>query len=173
MVSRFATAVFGCMGVALAAGCAAERHESIPNSAMLVDKSNGNVNFTSPHDGDVYVYDRSSGKMLYSGRMERNQTLAVNARDDRITLNGRTVMDQQIRDNDELKVYFREDASAAQTAGSRVVVEPRNGGRNVTVQSRDDTDTAVTVHPHGSDSSVTVHPGDDGDQKVIVEPGRH
>lgn len=169
MVRKLAVAMLGSVGVFLAVGCAADRHQDIPRSAMLVEKHTGDVRFTATNPGEAYVYDRSSGKLLYSGRMQRNETLAVDAKDDRITLNGRTVMDERIRDNDELRIFFREEPRA-ETAGSRVIVEPRSDS-GVTVQPAD-RNSAVTVQPGGSDSRITVQPGEDRNQRVIVEPPR-
>lgn len=101
----------------LSAGCAAERPESVPADARSVAKQAGNnpVNFTAPHDGMVYVYDRSAQKMVYSGRVQRGETLELDPRRDNVRLDGRTVLEKDLRDLNEYQVWF--DEEAARTAG--------------------------------------------------------
>ena len=57
------------------AGCAPERPESVPADAKSVAKQGGMnpMNFTAPQDGSAYVYDRTSQKMVYTGRIKRGE----------------------------------------------------------------------------------------------------
>ena len=102
---------------AVAAGCAPERPESVPADARSVAKQAGNnpVNFTAPHDGTVYVYDRSAQQMVYAGRVQRGETLELDPRRDSVRLEGRTVLEKDLRDLNEYQVWF--DEEGARTAG--------------------------------------------------------
>jgi hypothetical protein len=166
MFRNTAVLALSSMAAMFAVGCAGERHESIPPSAKLMVKDAGNVSFAAPDDGMVYVYDRSSGKMLYSGRIREGENLNIAAMDDEIRLNGRVVMDEQIRDNDELRVFFRPEPQS-ETAGARIHVQPAQQP----VQPRPN-DAEITVSPRQDSSEIRVRPGDDADAKVTVEPGQ-
>src|SRR4029453_7814182 len=160
-----ALGLLSSLALVAAVGCAAERHESIPANARLMVKDSGDVSFAAPSEGTVYVYDRSSGKMLYSGEVNKNDAVNIAARQDKVTVNGRTVMDQQIRDNDEIRVFFREEPriDRVDTASSTIRVEPAERS------TRSDAD--ITVQPKGDQAEIRVRPGANADAKVTVEPG--
>ena len=106
---------------AVAAGCAPERPESVPADAQSVAKQSGHnpINFTAPHDGMVYVYDRSANQMLYTGRVERGDTLELDPRKDVVRLDGKPVLEKSLRDLNEYQVWFDEAATtAADTAAA-------------------------------------------------------
>ena len=166
------------LGCVLAVGCAAERHDDIPKSARLVAEDKGDVDFVAPNDGMVYVYDRGAGNMLYSGRIREGERVRVEPRDDRITLNGQTVMDKQIRDNNEMRIFYRAEPRE-DVAGARTVVVPvqpaqpaRSGESEIIVQPRSEGDAnTIRVKPGANDAKVTVEPGEEG-SKVTIEQDR-
>jgi len=163
-------ALMSSLGILLAVGCAKERHDDIPKSARLISENRGNIDFVAPEHGMVYVYDHSSGAMLYSGRIRDGETLRVQPKDDRITLEGRTVMDKQIRDNDDLKVFFQPDPRA-DVAGTRSHGSDRASDSEIIVQPRSgaDSDTVHVKQGSNTNSRVTVQPSEDG-SKVTIEP---
>ena len=160
--------VMGSLGMLLAVGCAAERHDDIPKSARLVAEDKGDVDFVAPQDGMVYVYDRGAGNLLYSGRIRESERVRVEPRDDRITLNGQTVMDKQIRDNNEIRIFYRAEPRA-DVAGSRAIIVPVQPPQ----QPARTRDSEIIVQPRseGDADTIRVRPGADGDAKVTVEPG--
>ena len=174
MLRNTAVLALSSFAVLLGVGCAAERHDSIPPSARMMVKDQGNVSFAAPDDGMVYVYDRSNGKMLYSGRIRQGENLTVAAMEDEVRLNNRVVMDQQIRDNDELRMFFR-PSPQADVAGSHThVVQPQQQPvqpQQQPVQPRTSGDSEILVQPRNDSSEIRVRPGADGDAKVTVEPG--
>lgn len=122
MSMRAATraALIAAFGTLLSsAGCAPERPESVPADARSVAKQSGSnpVNFTAPHDGMVYVYDRSASQMVYSGRVRQGETLELDPRADKVRLDGRTLLETDLRDLNEYQVWF--DQTEAATAGDR------------------------------------------------------
>ena len=159
-------------------GCA-ERNRAIPNSARLVAEDQGKIDFVAPSDGEVFVEDRSVNKLLYSGKIDEGDRLEVDPMKDRVSIDGRTVRDQRIRDLNNFRVFFRPDpradvagsrstvvvpvqpAQPARTGDSEIIVQPRSGSGN-------DADT-IRVRPGANaDSKVTVEPGDEG-SKVTIE----
>ena len=126
------------------------------------------------NDGMVYVYDRGAGDLVYSGRILQGERVEVEAMEDRVTLNGRTVMDKQIRDNNEIRVFFRGQPRPVDvdTAGSRTNVQRRDAGdTEIRVQPRQSDEAEIRVKPGTTDSKITVEPGDEG-SKVIIEGDR-
>ena len=108
---------------ALLTGCAPERPESVPAHAQSVARQSGSspVSFTAPDDGSAYVYDRSTQKMVYSGRLKRGETLELDPRRDGIRVDGKKVVETRLRDLNEYQVWF--DAEPSATAGSRIRIE--------------------------------------------------
>jgi hypothetical protein len=107
----------------LAAGCAKDRPESVPADARSVAKQGGTqpVNFTAPRDGTVYVYDRTSQKMLYSGRVRQGETLELDPMRNKVRLEGRVVMEKNLRDLNQYQVWFDEEGG---TQAAAPVVAP-------------------------------------------------
>ena len=100
----------------LCPGCAAERPESVPEDARRLAKHSGTSSFvfTAPSDGEVFIYDRTQNKLVYSGRVRRGESLEVNAKDDRITLNARVVSEEDLRGLDEYEIWFDEGPGTGQ-----------------------------------------------------------
>lgn len=98
----------------LSAGCGPKHPESVPADARSVAKQDGTqpVNFTAPRDGTVYVYDRSEKEMLYSGRVRQGETLELDPRRDKVRLEGRVVMEKDLRDLNQYQVWFDEEGAA-------------------------------------------------------------
>lgn len=152
------------------AGCA-ERHRAIPSSARLMAEDRASkVDFVAPDDGQVFVEDNSSNKLLYSGTIREGERLAINPLKDQITINGQMVRDQKIRDLNEVRVYFQPDPSASVAGARTTIVQP------IQVQpaepARNPNDAEITVTPRsGNESEIRVKPGASGESKVTVEPG--
>ena len=123
----------GCAGalllVAMMAGCAPERPESVPADARSVARQSGSqpVNFTAPSDGTAFVYDRSAQKMVYSGRLKHGETLELDPRRNGVRVDGRQVVEAKLRDLNEYQVWFdaepQSTPSGSSTAGSRITVK--------------------------------------------------
>ena len=115
--------------VAALAGCAPERPESVPADAQSVARQSGSnpINFTAPDDGNAFVFDRSTQKMVYSGRLKRGETLELDPRRDGVRVDGRKVVETRLRDLNEYQVWFDADQSA--TAGSRITIQTTQPSR--------------------------------------------
>lgn len=174
-------ALVSSLGLLFVVGCGG-RHEAVPSSARLVAEDKGNIDFVAPTDGIVFVEDQSAGNLLYRGRVREGERLQVEPIEDRIAVDGRTVRDQQIRDLNNVRVYFQRDPQA-DVAGSRTVVVPvqpaqpqRSGDSEIIVKPRresdDDADTIRVKPGADGDAKVTVEPGEEG-SKVIIEQDRN
>src|SRR5436305_1481423 len=123
-------AMLGSVGMCvLATGCAADRNQDVPSSAKLVAQGEKDLAYRAPEQGNVYVFDKSGQNVLYSGRVQRDDLLKVDAMRDKILLNDRVVMNKQIRDHDAINVFFEPDPNAAapdaRPASDRTVIHER------------------------------------------------
>jgi hypothetical protein len=86
-------------------GCAAEHPSLVPAEAQVVSSGQGQLSYSAPHDGMVYVYNSSSNKLLYAGPIKQGQSVIVDPASNRIMLNGRVVMNKELGSG-TVKVYF-------------------------------------------------------------------
>jgi hypothetical protein len=167
--------LLGSVGLCMmVTGCAAEKHEAIPASAQLTAKGEKELTYRATTDGRAYVYDRSTGDMLYTGNLRRGEVISVDAMKDKIYVDN-TPIDKKIRDHDEIKIYFEEspaaryDAVPASSSSSTIIREREVSPRSDVRTSPDGT---ITVQPSGAqDSKVTIEQPN-SDSKVTVESGR-
>ena len=176
-------AVLGSVGMCLlATGCAADRNQDVPASAKIVAQGEKDLAYRAPEQGTIYVFDKSGQNVLYSGRVQRDDLLKVEAMQDRITLNDRVVMDKQIRDHDAINIFFERDPRASmdvRPASERTVIREREVRTEPRSELRSsDPDSTITIRPNrdrvtvegNTDSKVTVEPST-GDSKVTIERG--
>ena len=181
-IRTFAVAMVGSVGLfVMGTGCTAERHEAIPASAQMVAKGQTDVTYRAPEDGQVYVYDKSTGEMLYSGRVRENDTVAVDAMDDKIVVNNTPVNEKKIKDFDEIRIFFMESPEArlqqAQPAQSTIIREREVVQPRTEVQPARSADGTITIKPAregvtvdgASDSKVTIEQPEGS--TVTIEPG--
>src|SRR5215204_4468832 len=93
--------------LALLGGCMHDRHEAIPSDATLQTEGQKELAFRATEPGTVYVYNRNDNKMVYSGEMRRGETLSIDPNQDRVTLDGRTVLEKGLDNNETLRVFFK------------------------------------------------------------------
>ena len=164
-------AMLGSLGMCvLATGCAADRNKDVPASAKLVAQGEKDLAYRAPEEGNIFVFDKSGQNVMYSGRVQRDDLLKIDAMHDKITLNNRVVMDKQIRDHDAINVFFEPDPRAA-----ALEVRPASE-RTVIHQTEVRTEPRTEVHTSPSDSTITIRPNGDHvtvdgtpDSKVTVE----
>ncbi|HZL35826.1 MAG TPA: hypothetical protein VFC78_10990 [Tepidisphaeraceae bacterium] len=89
--------------VALAPGCGPKM--TLPMGTQLI-ASGKTVNGTAPGDGMVYVYDTSTQKVLYQGRVIKGDRVSVVPEKSRIQLNGNDVEQHVLNINDDYQVRF-------------------------------------------------------------------
>jgi hypothetical protein len=104
---QLATVAAAC--VLAVAGCASSGKMAIPEGADEVEAGSGSIDWEAGRDGEVWVYDADSDKMIYSGPVREGQSVRVNAGSDQVTIGGRTVSERPISDEHRYRIYFRRD----------------------------------------------------------------
>jgi len=89
----------------LVGGCAADRPQHVPADAQLRTQGNDRVVFTADQPGNVWVADKDSNKIVYSGRLNTNDRLALDTKHSTLTVNDRAVVTKDLPRRD-YKVYF-------------------------------------------------------------------
>lgn len=92
-------------GLFLATGCAPDRPPDVPASAAMKTEGNKQLTYTADTDGMAYVTDKDTNTIVYSGRMLKGDTLEVDPGNNRVTLNGQTVYDKGLTNNDH-RIFF-------------------------------------------------------------------
>jgi len=108
----------------LLGGCASDRHHDIPADARLVSEGDKTLSYSFEQPGTVYIFDRNTDKMVYSGKVERGQMIRVDPDKDRIMLDDKVVRDEDMKANDTRRIFFEPDPSR-----HTVVVEERHETR--------------------------------------------
>jgi hypothetical protein len=106
-VSRMLVLGFVAACVAALAGCASRGRQAIPSGANVVKSGTGTVEYEAKHDGDYWVYDTDTKKLIHMGELNKDQIVKVNATSDQITVAGRTVSEQPISDEHQYQIFFR------------------------------------------------------------------
>jgi streptogramin lyase len=96
-------------GAAALTGCASRGRQAIPSGASVVESGTGTIDFEAKRDGDVWVYDADTGRLIYMGEVRKDQTVRVNAKSDQITIGGKTVSERPISDEHKYQIFFRRD----------------------------------------------------------------
>src|SRR5438270_802726 len=73
-------------------GCAHAGQAAIPPSASIRAEGDGKlVSYTTETRGTAYVYDATEGKLLWSGRVDDQKSVAVDTAHNAITVDGKMV----------------------------------------------------------------------------------
>src|SRR4029079_16189982 len=91
-LSQFAaSAAIGTALIVGIAGCSHERGDEIPTSASEISSGKESVTATAPHDGMVYIWDKNANKELYTARVNKGDTVRVDAKQNKIFLNNQLI----------------------------------------------------------------------------------
>jgi hypothetical protein len=148
-----------CLGAGLI-GCSSEpKAEQVPPGASMSVQGDQQLTYTAPRDGEVYVYDASSRKLLYSGHIEKGQVLSVDPDKDKIMIDSKLALEKDIHAGNRHRIYFEPDAHS----DSRVVERHTTEVREVPAGARIDSDSTVRHE------EKTVRTDADGDVTVKKE----
>jgi len=117
--------IFACSALALAlglAGCAA--NPAVPPDASLMTSGTTTAKFKPTTDGVVYIVDRTTGNMLYQGKVDRGDIVELNAREDHIKVAGNTVSDRTLDDGHDFEILFKTEPEE-RTVRYKVVEEEK------------------------------------------------
>src|SRR5581483_12513358 len=163
-------------------GCAAQRPADVPLSATVQTEGPNKLVYTADQDGTVWVSDANNGKILYSTRVNRGDSLTVDPDNNRIMLNGQTVFNSDVT-NDNHQIYFVQgtsepapegmhvDTGVARPADVPMAAQLRGEGtdRVTTTAARDGTIWVTDVNNNSVIYSGRVNRGD----TVVVDPANN
>lgn len=141
-------------------GCQSEqRPPFIPSNAELMDSGNGQIHYTAPGDGMVYIYDHAQTKLVWSGNILKGQSLDIDPMKNQVVEDNAIVTMRTLNSGDVNDVYFvptpmpTANANAMNNAPQNNYNANNNyGGLTVT--------PSVSVQPNsGQPGSLTVQPG--------------
>lgn len=164
--TQFTAALLGLSLALGVAGCAKDRHEAIPETAMNVSEAQGDIKWTAPDDGEIYVYDPAQDELIYSGRIRKGETFSLEPEDDedKIRIDTQVVSTKDLKEGNKHKVFFkpasdRERAADLASDRERSVVSEE---RTTTIRDAEEPVQKKTVT---ETETRTIPSGD----KVIVE----
>ena len=82
----------------------------IPTRARVVRTFNGHdtVAFRPDHSGMLYVTDTDRQRLIWSGRVDRDQRFELNPSNDAVTLDGQRLLDRPLNPDHSYRLYFDE-----------------------------------------------------------------
>jgi hypothetical protein len=91
--------------LSIVGGCASQP-DAVPSSAMMMTSGNGAASFRPTEFGRVYVTDQTDNKILYQADVDRGELVQLDARQDKISVDGRTVSDRSLEDAHDYRIFF-------------------------------------------------------------------
>ena len=156
----------------LAGGCASSDINEIPKTAAVMGDSRGDITWSAPHDGMVYVYDSSNNELVYSGQVNAGDSVNLNMGDKDVRINGRKVASDALIHDHRHQIYFDN------VPGSRTVIEKRTtvvepapqSSRTTIVAPAPDVESHSTtvVGPDGRRTTTVVTPAPEQKETTII-----
>lgn len=88
-------------------GCSSEpRAEQVPPNAQLLVQGDQQLAYTAPSDGTVYIYDSTSETLVYSGEVQKGQSISIDPDDDKVMVDGRLAVEKDIHAGNRHRIYF-------------------------------------------------------------------
>jgi hypothetical protein len=117
----------GCL-TALA-GCESKVMK-VPPDAPLVAQATGTMVYRPTSNGNVYIYDRTANRLVYSGYVHAGDDIRVDTFSNRVLVNGRVAAERlRLGAGNEFQVYMRGPMAVER----RTIIEER---RSVPVERR-------------------------------------
>lgn len=80
---------------------------SIPRDAKLADSGSGNLRYTAPSDGRVWLRDAENrDTIIYTGKIYRGDDIFVEPAANRVSINGRKVLEYDLKKNHKHQLFF-------------------------------------------------------------------
>ena len=114
---RIATLLVGLL-VGVMVGCA-DHPSEVPADGVKVAEGNQKLLYKAPEAGTIFVYEDPGNRLIYRSAVRRGDTIELNTNDDRISINGKTVMEKGLGSGHNYKMFFDP------TGSRKVVVERR------------------------------------------------
>ena len=112
-------------------GCAADRPELVPDSAVMKAQGNDRVVYVAEDAGNVWVADKDANAIVYSGRLNPGDRLVIDTRRDLVTVNDRAVVTKDLQRRDH-KIFFAPGYAVPAAARVDTDVDRRDRDRDRT-----------------------------------------
>jgi hypothetical protein len=114
MYARYVTIpVVGLILLAAAAGCPDRRTAPpVPADALFGTEGAGRLTYVTPEDGTLQVYDMSRNELVFAAQVTRGQEVVVDPRADRITIDGRRMLEGRLGRGNRHSIHLVPDAPA-------------------------------------------------------------
>jgi len=87
----------------------ADFDNGVPSGARLVREANGrDVQYKTPHDGKLYVYDVDSKRVVWSGYMRDGERFTFDAQNGRARIGDQDIMNRDLNPDHQYRLYFVE-----------------------------------------------------------------
>src|SRR4051812_16995196 len=81
----------------------------VPTGARLVREASGrDIQYKTPHDGKLYVYDVDTRKVIWSGSMRDGERFTFDANNGRARIENQDIMNRDLNADHNYRLYFVE-----------------------------------------------------------------
>ena len=95
-------------GLAVAGlGCADSGRGAVPNDAEKLGQGRGDLVATAARNGTVWVVDDTDNKLIWEGEANREDRIAIDTEGNRVTRNGKTVAERNLKPDHKYVIYYR------------------------------------------------------------------
>ena len=86
--------------------------DRIPRRAERVDAAQGTseLTYAARRDGTIYVYDVDADQLVYTGTLRDGQRFVLDPDDNLAEIDGRKVLDRDLKSSHRFRLYFAEDS---------------------------------------------------------------
>lgn len=130
-----------CLGAGVI-GCSSEpKAEQIPAGARMAMQGDQQLVYPAPQDGTVYIYDADDRTLIYSGKVEKGQSITVDPDADTVMIDTRLVLEKDIHAGNRHRIYFQPERDADRVVEERTTIrQERTAGDRL-----DDRDADTTI----------------------------
>ena len=84
--------------------------DDIPRDSQRVDTAEGSsIRYEAKRDGKVYLYDEDDDRVVYSGKLFRDERFVADPDEDELSVNGKKLGDVNLRAKHRYRLYFMRD----------------------------------------------------------------
>ena len=180
MISIRQFAAAAVLGTAvIAGGCASDdRPGSVPLTARELGAGREVATFNATEEGTVYIVDDTRNDMIYTGRVKKGDNVRVDAKDNRVLVNGAAVTEQDLLNDHKYKIYFEEGPEAARSDRDvNATVDPDNAAQpaGTRIITSPDARTTVTTDPNAAtappaDRNTTITTDPNAKTTITTDP---
>lgn len=126
-------------------GCSSNPEaEHVPPTARLLVQGDQQLAYTATDDGTVYVFDATDETLVYSGKVEKGQSISIDPDEDQVMLDSRVVLEKDIHAGNRHRIYFEPSDESSRVVEKRTTIrEERTAGDRIERRDVDEDDTTI------------------------------